>query len=548
VRKRKSILDIEPRPPQDYRYGPHNERPMTAAAPAKVRASETRDEAGAPVLDLRLVAAFAVGTILVHFLFNGRYGYFRDELYFMACGDHLAWGYVDMPPMVALVARVSRALFGDSLFAIRLFPALAGGATVALAGVLTCELGGRRFAQALAMLTVATAPLLLAVGNFLSMNAFDPLLWTGCAYVLVCILKGGDPRLWLAFGAIAGIGLENKESMLFFGSAIVAGLILTPERKVLLSRWMCLGGLLAFLIFLPTLLWQAAHHFPMLEELANVKASTKNAPMGPLAFLSAQILMAGPVAAPVWMLGLYLFFTSGGGRFRALGWTYVVMAAEFIILHGKAYYIGPIYPTLFAAGAVQIEDFVAESRLEAAIVATLATFAIIIAPMAIPILPVETFIKYQRLLHIEPPRTETRKLAELPQLYADMFGWKNMTATVARVYNSLPPQERAEAAIFASNYGEAGAIDFFGPRYGLPKAISGHMNYYLWGPRNYSGKIVIAIGGHEQRYRQLFASVEQAATIQSKYAMPDENDLPVFILRDPKLPLNQLWPMTKQYI
>jgi len=522
---------------------------MTAAA---IKAQAPQKHGAPPALDVRLVAAFAAGTMLVHFLFNGRYGYFRDELYFLACGEHLAWGYVDMPPIVALVARVSRALLGDSLFALRFFPALAGGATVAVTGLLARELGGRAFAQALAMLTAATAPLLLATGNFLTMNAFDPLLWTGCAYVLVRILKGGDRRLWLAFGTIAGLGLENKESMLFFGFAIVAGLLLTPEREVLFSRWMWLGGLIAFLIFLPTLLWQAAHRFPMLEELANVKASTKNAPMGPLGFLSAQILMAGPVAAPVWALGLcHFFFGKAGQRLRAFGWAYAVMAATFIILHGKVYYIGPIYPMLFAAGGVMIEGLTARTAtfgLRTAILAALSVCALIVAPMAIPILPVEAFIKYQRMLHIEPPRTETRKLAELPQLFADMFGWENMTATVARAYNNLPLNERAEAAIFAFNYGEAGAIDFFGPRYGLPKAISGHMNYFLWGPRKYSGKVVIAIGGNEQQYRRLFGSVEQAATIRSRYAMPDENNLPVFVLRNPKLPLNQLWPLTKLYI
>jgi len=524
---------------------------MTASASGKAREPESYGGAAAPALDVRLIAAFAAGTVLVHFLFNGNYGYFRDELYFLACGDHLAWGYVDMPPMVALVARVSRALLGDSLFAIRLLPALAGGATVALTGLLARESGGRAFAQALAMLTAATAPLLLAMGSFLSMNAFDPLLWTGCAYVLVRILKGGDRRLWLAFGTIAGLGLENKESMLFFGGAIVVGLLLTPEREVLFSRWMWLGGLIAFLIFLPTLLWQAVHHFPLLEELANVKASTKNAPMGPLAFLGAQIMMAGPAAAPVWALGLYYLFFGQAGRYRALGWAYVVMAAAFITLHGKAYYIGPIYPMLFAAGGVMIEELTARTAtfgLRTAILAVLSVSALIVAPIAMPILPVEAFIKYQRMLHVEPPRTETRALAELPQLFADMFGWENMTATVARAYDSLPPNERADAAIFASNYGEAGAIDFFGPRYGLPKAISGHMSYFLWGPRNYSGKVVIAIGGNEQRYRRLFGSVEQTATIRSRYVMPDENDLPVFVLRNPKLPLNQLWPQTKLYI
>ncbi len=253
-----------------------------------------------PRTDWRLVGGFAAATILIHFVTNGRYGYFRDELYFITCGAHLAWGYVDLPPMVALAARLSRARLGDSLFALRFLPALSGGTTVAMAGILAAELGGGRFAQALAMVATMVAPVYLALDTILTMNAFEPIFWMGCLWVLIRLIKDGDPRLWLLFGFAAGLGLENKESMLFFGIAIVMGLGLTPARKLMLNRWFWLGGAVAALIFLPTLLWQASHNFPMLVELRNVKASTKNAPVTWIGFLLAQVAMLSPLSFPVW--------------------------------------------------------------------------------------------------------------------------------------------------------------------------------------------------------------------------------------------------------
>src|ERR1700693_711966 len=229
-----------------------------------------------PRPEWRLVSGLATLTILIHFLTNSAYGYFRDELYFIACGDHLAWGYVDLPPMVALAARLSRATMGESLFALRFFPPIAGGATVAMAGILAWELGGRRFAQALAMLATVLAPIYLGLGTILTMNAFDAIFWMGCVWPLIRVIKTGDPRWWLLFGASAGIGLENKESMVFLGFGIVAGLALVPERKLMFNRWFLLGGIVAVLLFMPTLVWQAMHHFPMYEELTNVKGSSKN--------------------------------------------------------------------------------------------------------------------------------------------------------------------------------------------------------------------------------------------------------------------------------
>jgi Dolichyl-phosphate-mannose-protein mannosyltransferase len=497
-----------------------------------------------------LIGGFALATILVHFLTNGAYGYFRDELYFIACGRHLAWGYVDLPPMVAAVARFTQITLGDSLFALRFFPALAGGATVALAGILAGELGGGRFAAMLAMLAVAVAPVVLAIDTILTMNAFDPIFWMGCVWALVRIIKREDPRWWLVFGLSAGLGLENKESIVFLGAALLIGLMLTPQRRLLFNRWFLLGGLAAVLIAMPTAIWQAAHGFPMFEELRNVMVSTKNAPLTWSGFFGRQVLFFLPLALPIWLSGLYfLVVPERGLRFRAIAWAYLLLYAAFVILKGKSYYIVPIFPALFAAGGVQLESVSYwgwRQSIRYALPAAVLIEGLIAAPMVLPVLPVETFIRYEHWLGAKPVATETRRMNNLPQTYADMFGWPEMAATVAKVYWSLAPADRSQAAIFASNYGEAAAIDFFGPRYRLPNAISGHMSYDLWGPRGATGKVLIVIAPGGQALRRLFGTVEKAANVGTKYSMPDEH-VAVFVCRDPRMPISQWWPLAKRY-
>jgi dolichyl-phosphate-mannose-protein mannosyltransferase len=520
---------------------------MTAAS-ASARPPRSERVAARP--EWRLIGIFAAATVLIHFLTNGAYGYFRDELYFIACGEHLAAGYVDLPPMVALIAKFSRATMGDSLFAIRFFPALAGGATVAIAGMLAWELGGGRFAQAIAMLAALTAPIYLALDTILTMNAFDPIFWMGCVWALIRLIKTGDLRWWLVFGLAAGLGLENKESIVFLGAALLIGLALTPQREMLTSKWLWLGGLVALAIVTPTLIWQVTHGLPMYEELSNVKGSSKNAPVTMLSFLGGQLLLMSPFAAPIWISGLYYFLVSERGReLRAIGLAYLVILTAFVVLKGKIYYLAPIYPILFAAGGTQLERVSFEHwrrTIRYALPAVVALGGIALAPMTLPVLPVDTFIKYQRALKFTNVKTETRELADLPQTYADMFGWPEMVSTVSKVYWSLAPDERKEAAIYARNYGEAAAIDFFGPRYGLPKAISGHMAYYVWGPGNNSGKVLITVGSREEGLKRAFGRVEKVADVGTRYSMPDEH-VPVFLCRDPKLPMSQLWELTKVY-
>jgi Dolichyl-phosphate-mannose-protein mannosyltransferase len=499
-----------------------------------------------------LIILFSAVALLIHLLTNGRYGYFRDELYYIACGRHLAFGYIDQPPLSILLLRLSELLFGNSLFAIRLLPALAGAATVALTGLIARELGGAAWAVALGCSASLCALFNLAVGNFFSMNAFEPLFWMGCIYLLVRIINGGSQTRWIWFGALLGLGLENKHSMVFFAVGIFVALLLSPERRHFTERWIWFGGLIAFVIAWPNILWQLQHHWPTYELLSNIAHSDKNVALSPAQFILQQIIFMNPGTVPLWLAGLiWLFSSRDGRRYMALGILYLVMLAEFIILHGKSYYLAPAYPMLFAAGSVAVERVFA-NRLKwfkpGLLVLILATGALL-APLAVPILPPGKLVAYTRAIHLEPPRTETSHTAALPQIFADQFGWEQMVASVGHVYNHLPPEVKKRAAIFCQNYGEAGAIDFFGLRFGLPRAISGHQNYFLWGPRDWTGEVALVLDTRDDDQRQQFVSVEDLGQIvSSPWAMPFERRTHIYLCRDLKANMREFWPRVKKWL
>jgi hypothetical protein len=496
------------------------------------------------------VVLVAAVKLFVH-LYSGRhYGYFVDELYYVACSDHLDWGYVDQPPLVAFLTKVVRGLLGDSLPAIRLLPALAGAGTVLLTGLLARELKGGPFAQGIAALSILVAPGFLATDNLLSMNAFEPLFWAGSAYLLVRIINTGNQRLWIWFGLLAGAGLLNKHSMLIFGFAIVAGLLLTPERRFFRTPWIWIAAALTLMVFLPNLLWNIQHHFPFLELQGHIRRAGRNVPLPPLTFFSQLTLTMLPLTLPIWLAGLwYYLFSERGKAFRALGWAWLIIVGSIVVLNPRVYYAFPSFPIVFASGGVAWEMWLMRPRLQwvkpvyaAAMILVCAVFL----PFAIPVLPVESYIRYSESMHFQPPRIETHKLGPLPQLYADQFGWEEMVATVANVYANLPPEVRAKTAIFGQNYGQAGAVDLFGSKYGLPKAISGHQNYYLWGPRDYTGESVIVMQGKQEDLEELYASVEKVAAVNHPYSMPYEH-FDVFYCRNLRWSLKDVWPKVKNW-
>ena len=499
-----------------------------------------------------LVGLIALAKLALHLATASVYGLFIDELYFLACGEHLAWGYVDMPPLTAAQAFVARALFGDSQLAIRLLPALAGAAATLLAGAIARALGGRRFAQGMAAFAVAFAPGFMAFDSYLSMNSVEPVLVAGMAYALIRLARGGDPRWWLAFGALAGIGLENKHTILLYGFAFIAGLALTRERREMASRWFLLAGALAFVIFLPNLVWMVQHHFPHLEMLANIRRNGRDVQFPPLAFLGLQVLMMNPLAAPLWLGGLgWLLAARHARAHRALGIAYLVALGALLAVHGRFYYLGSAYPVLMAAGGVAIERWLARPRLlwlRAVYAALVAAAAALIAPTLAPLLPPETYFKFVRTFGVDQPRFEHRRTASpLPQLFADRCGWPEMVQAVARAYFALPAAERARCAIFGNDYGEAGAVDFYGPALGLPKAIGGHLTYWYWGPRGYTGEVMLVLGDRREALERLFDDVQAVAEIGHPYAMAQEH-FTLFLCRRPKgWTLAELWPRLKRW-
>jgi hypothetical protein len=499
--------------------------------------------------DLSIAWLLSVAAVLLQMLTNGRYGYFRDELYFLACSDHLAWGYVDFAPLVALLARISRFFLGDSLHAIRTLPALAQGGQIVITGLIARELGGKRFAIFLSCLSVLLAPVILGNATRLSMNPFEPLFWMGAVYFVLRAINTDNPKLLLAAGALLGFGLENKHSTAFFLVSLTIGLLLSPGQRLLLSKWFWLAAAIAFLIFLPNLIWQYTHHFPTLEALRNVRITHKNIELPPLPFLRQQIMMLLPVSVAVWIPGLaWLLFSSNSKKYRFLGITYLAFLAVMMKLHGKDYYLAPIYPMLFVAGGLFWETAIAaRPRLRwLKIVLPAAVFAlgVIAIPLNVPILPVDKIVPYMNALGITMSRTEVQDRGPLPQHFGDEFGWEEMVAATAGVYNALPPGERAKTGILAGTYGDAGAIDFFGARYGLPKSISPHQNYYYWGPRDYTGESLILLHydlAHAERGCQ---SVQQGPTLNNPYAMQEEH-YTILICRRSKLPLAEAWPRLK---
>src|ERR1700681_2420944 len=305
---------------------------------------------------MAIVIAIALAKLLFHIYFNNRYGYFRDEFDYLACANHLAWGYVDQPSLIPLLARISRTLLGDALRSIRFIPALASSVLVVQTAVLAREFGGRRFALLLSAITILIAPQYLSNGSLLGTNCLEPNLWMGCAYFAILAIKRNDPRYWLWFGVVAGLGMEEKYSIALFGFGIVVGLLLTEQRRVFGNKWIWLGGLAAFLVFLPNLLWNIHYHWPFLELMRNIKAEDRDVVLGPFQYFFQQTLLVHPLTAPIWITGLLaLFFSSRLKPYRFLGWSYLVCYAALFALHGKNYYLAPAYPMLLAAGAVVID-------------------------------------------------------------------------------------------------------------------------------------------------------------------------------------------------
>jgi hypothetical protein len=483
-------------------------------------------------------------------LFPFDYGYFRDELYYVALSDNLSFGYVDVPPAAPFLLALVRLLFGTSLGSLHLLPAVSGALFVLLSGLMVRRLGGGIFALGLTLTCVTLAPQFIGFDSIFTYDTFDKLLWAAVLYLLIRLFQTENERLWIPVGLCLGLGLLTKITIIFLVGGLVFGMLLTRDRKHLLRPRFWTAAGLALLVASPYLFWQIRNGFPTLEFYTRY-ASGKTFPVTPFQFVLDQGLALNPLAAFVWVLGLgYLLFHKNGKPFRSLGIAYAALLVVFIALKAKFYMLTPFYPVLFAAGAVGFESFLRPDKRRFRAGKPLALAAIgltglALAPLARPILPVETFIRYSA--GWTGIKQENHALARLPQHYADKFGWPELAGEIAAVYRSLPEGERARVAIFTGNYGEAGAVWLFGRAFGLPLPLSGHNQYFMWGPRGATGEILIAFGVNGKDLGEVYEEVTEASRFHHDYVMPYENDRPIYLCRKPKVSLGDVWPRVKSF-
>lgn len=504
-----------------------------------------------------MALAIAVLAFAAHLGTDWRYGYFRDELYFIACGKHLAWGYVDQPPLVAFVAWLAGP-FQYNLAALRLLPSLAAAFTVWLAARIARDLGGGIYAQLLTALTVLFLPAYLLLGNTLTTTSFEPLSWTLLIYFLIRIIRTGDGRFWIAASLAFAFGMYGKYSMLLLAVSALAGLLATRERRILATWWFPAGILASAALLAPNLLWQWAHAWPFVQVVqgdfahrhafqTGLELEYRNVLQNAAAFVIEQILYTNPIGALIWIAGLaVLTFDRSFARVRFLSAGYAVLLILAIVLEAKGYYIIGIYASLLAAGSVAVESILSSVAARAAAVAVFAITAIAFLPLSLPVLPVDSLVGYSRVLHLTGQNGTAPRLIQ--PLFAEEFGWDELAHRVADVYQGLPASVRARTGVFADTYGDAGGLDFYGSRYGLPHVISAQNTYYLWGTGGYDGSTLIVVGASQAGIvRGLYRHMQLVATYGNPYKWVVEGPTPIYLCSDPIAPLPQMWPRLKWF-
>jgi hypothetical protein len=519
----------------------------------------TRDTALAshPPLAARPLAALSAFTFALHVFVNrlSPYGFQRDEFLYMAMGRHLRLWRMDFPPFIAMLSQAERFLFGDSITAIRLAPALAAALLVLLAGLIARELGGGRFAQILAAVVVVTSPFFLRSADLFQPVILDQLWWTLALYALVKLgasapsddVLSTAPRWWIVLGIACGLGLLTKFSLFFFGAALVVAILIAPQRRVILTPWPWLAAVIAFVIGSPSIVGQVLLGFPVIAQMKTLQTQ-QLVHVSAWTFVTAQFYL-GAAALLAVAGALYLVIAGRMRAFRAVGWTCIGAFMLLLELHGKPYYIAAIYPTVFAAGAVAFERWTERrpargmTLVRALAVVVLVAYAALAVPLELPIFSKETtaaFVSRSRMSGAT--RTNQGHVLKLPQDYADMLGWPVLAAAVAHAYDSLPPEKRAQAVIIADNYGEAGALEYYGPRLGLPRVVSAAGSYWFFGPGEKPGTVAVSLGVDKEDLDKLFETVTPAGRVLNPWGVPEESDVSIYVSEHPRTTLQELWP------
>jgi hypothetical protein len=489
-----------------------------------------------------LLAYLALADFVVHMIFAGNYGYFRDELYYIVSGtQHLSLGYVDFPPFIAYVAALLNLISKDSLISIHVVPALNEALLVFVTGMIARELGGGRKAQILAAISTLLSLDLLAFGSIFTPDSFDSLWWSLLAYLVIRIIKRKEPKLWILAGLVVGIGLLTKLTIFFFVAALFISFLAIPSStEYLRSKWIAVGGLLSVAFIIPMIYWNYVNGWPMIQFYLDFRGDVSGG--GPLSFFITQLLGISILNVPIFAIGLYFYLTSKeGSELRALGLTYLLLYAFMTVLNMKTYYLMPIYPMLFAGGSILIErgSFARKGIIRRfgsiPFIACLIVVAMLLAPLAIPILSPPTLIKYYG--------ESNYQASPLP----DRFGWSGMVTNLSKVYDTLPASEKSQACILTSNYGEASAVNFFGKSLGLPEAISGHNNYYIWGPDSCSGHVLLTVGFTFTAAQQSETNTTLLTTLTCQYCISYETSLPVYLLVNQTFSIASVWSQLRQY-
>jgi hypothetical protein len=496
--------------------------------------------------DWRLIALLAGLTLGIHVLANliTPYEFHRDELLYFAMGTHLRLFHMDFPPMIALWSEVVRAVAGTSLFAYRMVPAVAGSAVVILALLIARELGGGRLAVILTAIAIIFNPLFLRTANLFQPVVLDQLWWLLGFYALVRLENTDHPRWWLLLGAAGGLGLLSKFSILFFGLAVLIGLLLSRRRRAFLGPWPWIAAGLALLVGSPSIVGQIALEFPVLQQMEGLRqVQLARVTFGD--YVMGQVLWGpGFLLAAAGLIALLALPPLG--RYRLLAWVTLAAFVLFVIAKGKSYYVGPIYPMLYAAGAVWI-DRLSRQRVRSALAWTISIlmigYGLGTLPFGLPVVPPEPMARYAIATGITAGvTTNTGEILPLPQDYADMLGWKEQAEAVARVFHTLTPAERADAVLYGGNYGEAGALDLYGRRLGLPPVISLAGSFFNFGPGERSGRTVILLGVEPEELDDISCrSLEVAERVTNRWAVPEQQDVPVLVCREPSLTPQELW-------